>query len=89
MFNYNYYDGSYYNNSIWDAYWRNYRIDMESAAQIATQRVPGRVVKIELDYENGILVYEVDIMTPSGKYELHVDAATGQILKIERDYDWS
>lgn len=78
-----------FNNNMyygfWDNYWRIYRINSEAAIQIALQRVPGRVVKVELDYEDGRLVYEVDIHNPSGLYEVHVDAVTGRILKVERE----
>jgi uncharacterized membrane protein YkoI len=75
-------------NSLWDGYWRSYRINSEAAIQIALQRVPGQVIKVELDNENGILVYEIDIRTPSGVYEVHVNAVTGQILWVEMDDDW-
>lgn len=74
-----------YNYLVWDNYWRSYRINSETAVQIALQRVPGQVIKIELDYENGILVYEIDIRAETGVYEVHVDAASGQILKVERE----
>jgi len=82
MFNYNY--NSYF--CLWDNYWRSYRISSEAAIQIALQQVPGQVIKVELDYENGILVYEVDIRTTSGVYEVHVHAITGQIIKVEQEY---
>jgi len=36
-----------------------------------------------LDDENGVLVYEIDIRTPSGIYEAQVHAVTGQILKVK------
>ncbi|NLZ48542.1 MAG: PepSY domain-containing protein [Clostridiales bacterium] len=81
---YNAYNNGY-NNLIWDNYWRSYRINSETAVQIALQRVPGQVIKIELDFENGILVYEIDIRTQSGVYEVHVDAVSGQVLKVERE----
>lgn len=74
--------------SLWDNYWRSYRINSEAAIQIALRRVPGQVIKVELDYEDGILVYEIDIRTTSGVYEVHVDAITGQILKVERDFNF-
>src|SRR5690625_5605731 len=36
--------------------------------------VPGQVVKVELEHEQGILVYEVEILTQQGvKYEVAVD----------------
>lgn len=73
---------------LWDGYWGNYRINSEAAIQIALQQVPGQVIKVELDYENGILVYDIDIRTQSGVYEVHVNAATGQVLKVEMEDDW-
>lgn len=71
--------------SLWDGYWGSYRINTEAAIQIALQRVPGQVMKVELDDNNGMVVYEIDIGTPSGIYEVHVNAVTGQVLKVERD----
>ena len=53
MFNSGYNNNMYYR--LWDAYWRSYRINSEVAIQIALQQVPGQVIKVELDYENGIL----------------------------------
>lgn len=55
--------------------------------KVAALQVPGQVIKVELDDENGFLVYEIDIRTQTGVYEVHVNAATGQILKIEREDD--
>jgi len=84
MFSYN----SYYGLYLWDNYWRSYRINSEAAIQIALQSVPGQVVKVELDFNNGVLLYEVDIRTATGVYEVHVHAITGQILKVEKDFDY-
>lgn len=82
-----YYGSDPYYYSLWDGYWRSYRINSEAAIQIALQQVPGQVIKVELDIDNGVLVYEIDILTPSGIYEVHVHAATGQVLKVEREDD--
>lgn len=79
------YNGYY---AIWDGYWGRYRINTETAIQIALQQVPGQVIKVELDDENGLLVYEIDIRTTAGVYEVHVNASTGQILRIEREDNW-
>jgi len=83
-----FFNSSYPYYTLWDGYWRSQRINSEAAIQIALQQVPGQVIKVELDDENGILVYEIDIRTPSGIYEVHVHAVTGQVLKIEREVDW-
>ena len=69
----------------WYSYWTVNRITAEAAIQIALQRVPGQVIKVELDTENGLLVYEVDIRTSYGRYEVKVDANTGRIIKVDRE----
>lgn len=75
-------------SSLWDGYWGSYRISSEAAIQIALQRVPGQVIKVELDDYNGLLVYEIDIRTQRGVYEVHVNAVTGQIIKTEMEDEW-
>ena len=84
MTNSNWYDP--YNQGNNQPYNRYSRISIGDAMSIAMEQIPGEIVKIELDTENGILVYEVDIMTAQGiKYEMEIDAQTGRIVKINRD----
>lgn len=53
---------------------------------IAQKRVPGDVVKVELDYEPTGIKYEVKILTPSGRVrEVEINARTGSVIKIEDD----
>ncbi|WP_199168407.1 MULTISPECIES: PepSY domain-containing protein [unclassified Sporosarcina] len=74
-------------------YWMNHwqhpqyrRITMEQANEIARQRVPGEVVKSELEFDDGMLVFEVDIRTAEGhKYEVKIDAVTGEVLRVKLD----
>lgn len=62
------------------------QISIEEAMNIAVGRVPGQIVKVELERENGVWVYEVEIITPQGvKYEVEVDINTGNIVKVEID----
>lgn len=79
----------YGQNQHWENHWQHQqyrRISMEQAMNIALQRVPGHVVKAELDYDDGMLVYEIDIRTAEGyKYEVKVDANTGTILRVKLD----
>ncbi|WP_368489709.1 PepSY domain-containing protein [Clostridium sp. BJN0013] len=76
--------GYFYN--LWDGYWRNYRIDTETAVQIALQRVPGQLIKIEVDMEDGFLTYEISIRSNDGlMYEVKMDANTGEILEVDRN----
>jgi uncharacterized membrane protein YkoI len=62
-------------------------ISMETAVEIALRRVPGQVERVELDTEDGILVYEVGVRTPYGLYEVDVNAHTGDVVKVEFDRD--
>lgn len=38
-----------------------------------------------LDYDDGLLVYEIYIRTTYGLYEFNINATTGQILKVKRE----
>jgi uncharacterized membrane protein YkoI len=60
------------------------RISLQEAAQIALQALPGQLLRVELDTENGRLVYEVDIRTNYGIYEIVIDAYTGSIIDMDR-----
>jgi len=66
--------------------WFNSQITPKAAAEIALQQVPGQVIDIELDTKNdGRLIYEIDILTNFGVYEVKINAVTGEIIKIELD----
>lgn len=59
---------------------------MDQAMQIALQQVPGQIVKTELEFDDGVLIYEIDIRTSEGhKYEVKVDANTGSVLRVKLD----
>ncbi len=79
-------NGQWQNQGVQNPYSRYSRISIDDAMTIALEQIPGEVVKVELDTENGLLVYEVDIVTMEGlKYELEIDAQSGAIVKIKRD----
>ncbi|MCD7755440.1 MAG: PepSY domain-containing protein, partial [Firmicutes bacterium] len=42
-------------------------------------------LKLDLDMEDGVLVYEVDFETAEYKFEYEINATTGEILKSEKD----
>lgn len=62
-------------------------LDMRQATEIVIGQFPqARILEIELDREHGKLVYEVELITAEGqKREVHVNATTGRIEKIEHD----
>ena len=43
--------------------------------------------KAELDTEDGIMVYDVDFETAGFAYDYEIDAATGKVLKAEKEID--
>ena len=45
------------------------------------------VKKVELDYEDGRKVYEIEFYKGGIEYEFDVDAETGAIVDFEKDYD--
>jgi uncharacterized membrane protein YkoI len=48
--------------------------------------IGGEVIEVELDREDGRYVYELTVVSPSGRLlEVKVDAATGAILEVEDD----
>ena len=43
-------------------------------------------MKIELDYDDGILVYEVESYKGVYEYDFEINAASGVILDFEKDH---
>jgi uncharacterized membrane protein YkoI len=53
---------------------------------IANKEVPGDVIEVELEDEGEALVYEIKILTSTGRVrEVEIDARTGTVLTIEDD----
>lgn len=54
--------------------------------EAAKSKVPGEMIGVELELEDGVYVYDLKFLRPNGRVqEVEVDAATGNILKIEDD----
>ena len=45
------------------------------------------VKKVELDWEHGKKVYEIEFYKGGYEYEFDIDAASGSILKYKKDWD--
>ncbi len=65
--------------------WYNSRVTPLFAVEAALGKVPGQVTEVELETEHGRLVYKIEIITDFSKYEVKVDAYTGEVLEIELD----
>lgn len=60
------------------------QITMEEAKALALERVSGATdqdIKIELEYDDGMTIYEGDIIYQQREYEFEIDADTGNFLK--------
>ena len=58
----------------------------EQAIEIALLEVPGEVEEIELEREDGMWVYEVEIMSADGQeYEVEIAADTGDVIEVEAE----
>ncbi len=64
------------------------RITASKAAKIATTALPGKVIEIKLDDENGYLIWEVEIIDANGhETQLKIDAGNGRLLVAESEDD--
>jgi uncharacterized membrane protein YkoI len=61
------------------------RITPEQARDAALAQVPGTVKKVELENEDGNVVYGVEVKTASGERDVKVDAGDGRVLHVEQD----
>lgn len=64
--------------------------DLESAKAIALSHAglaeeEATFVKVELDYDDGVRLYELEFVTKTDKYEYEVKAADGMILKVSSE----
>lgn len=61
-------------------------LSLEKILEISRQRMPGKVIEVELEREDGKLIYELEILDEQYKvWKLEVDAMKGDILQVEED----
>ena len=71
---------------VWDARKSGQILPLEVILSTILQRYPGEVLELELDDDDGELIYEIEVLTRRGiVLEMDVDARTGNILDIEED----
>jgi hypothetical protein len=62
------------------------KLAAQDAITIATRAAPGKVTELQLDEENGYLIWEVTEMSGNGKEtQLKIDAGNGRLLAAEVD----
>lgn len=58
----------------------------EQVIEIALMEIPGEVIEVELDREDGVQIYEVEILAEDGReMEIEIGADDGTILKVEAE----
>ncbi|MFD1851767.1 PepSY domain-containing protein [Oceanobacillus bengalensis] len=62
-------------------------IGESKAKEIALGQFPGYVEEIELDHDDGTLVYEIKIENNNGDAEIELDAYTGEVIVVDIDMD--
>lgn len=54
----------------------------------AEKHHPGRVIELELERDDGLWIYELEIVTPDGRlFEMEINAATAVVLDLEEEDD--
>jgi uncharacterized membrane protein YkoI len=61
------------------------RITAGQARSAALASVPGTATSVELENEDGNLVYGVTVKTAGGEKDVKVDAGNGKVLQVEQD----
>ena len=63
-------------------------LSIEQAIEIALLEVPGEIQEIELEREDGEMIYEVEILDAEGQeFEIEIAADTGEIIEVEAESD--
>lgn len=63
-------------------------VPLEQIVDKAREEFPGRILEVELEEEEGILIYEVEILSDSGVVrEFMFDARTGELIGTEEEDD--
>lgn len=61
-------------------------LPLAAILQVAAKHVPGDVIEVELEHEDGGWEYDVKVLTPAGQLrKLTLDARHGKVLKIKDD----
>lgn len=60
-------------------------ISEQKAIEIAEKEVNGMMKEIEIDEDDGQILYEVELQTNKGEADVDIDAETGKVVKVELD----
>lgn len=59
----------------------------EEAIKFALEKIGSQanVKKVDLDQDDGVVYYDIDLFDDNHEYEIEIHASTGQVLKFEQD----
>lgn len=61
-------------------------LPLEKILEITREQVQGRILEVELEHEDELLIYELEVLDKQGiVWEIKVDATTGTIIEKEQD----
>ncbi len=61
-------------------------LPLEKILEISREKVKGKILEVELEYENKLLIYELEVLDKQGiVWEIKVNATTGTIIDKEQD----
>lgn len=61
-------------------------VPLAQILEVVQKRVPGDVIEVELEREDGLWEYKVKVLTPTGRVrKLYLDARNAAVLKIKDD----
>jgi uncharacterized membrane protein YkoI len=63
----------------------NPQISQDQAIATALAQVPGTFVEVDAENENGVYLYDVEIIYNGEEYSVDIDMMTGEVLSIERE----
>ena len=59
---------------------------LAQAVRVAEKETGGRARKAEMERERGVYVYEIETVSKDGSAEVHVDPASGRVLRVKRPW---
>lgn len=62
------------------------KITLIGAIEIAERESSGKALSADIEVERGRTYYEIEVITPKGLQEIHIDADTGEVLRAARDW---